>query len=88
MFCKIVYLHGTLYIEALTTILNYRAEIREIIFGGLIFFHGFFWVLIFVPIPSSMSLEIQRTPMGLTVFLEQWITACCLELELRNNETF
>ena len=26
MFYKIVYLHGTLYIEALTIILNYKAE--------------------------------------------------------------
>ena len=55
----------------------YGSEIRYGFFGGLNFGPGIFWVLIFTPIRSSLSLEMWSTALGLyqgsTVFTRIFI---------------
>ena len=84
-YSKLMFLFFVLYHFMLSGNFYYGWEIRHEIFWGInfgprIFWgfclkpKGFFWVLIFAPIRSSLSLEIRSTPSGLELSWKgRWI---------------
>ena len=73
-YSKLIFLFFVLYHFMLARNFHYGSEIRHGIFWGInfgpvifLFFclkpKGFFWVLIFAPVPSSLSLEIRSVPL-------------------------